>query len=114
MPDVSSLEHALSRAHERLATLADALGRVDVEQMETVGRELMDVVTRLRASAGRDVSTAGGEVAPAAAGVGWQLERCRRLGGAFMRSPDVAVPAYEPDGRSRRVPTRVPTIEVLG
>jgi hypothetical protein len=113
MPDVSSLEHTLSRAHERLAALADALGRVDVDQMETVGRELMDVVTRLRASAGRDVSTAG-EVAPAAAGVRWQLERCRRLGGAFMRSTDVAVPAYEPDGRSRRGPTRVPTIEVLG
>lgn len=114
MSDVTSIERGLREAHARLAALADALARADVEHLERSAGDLADAVTRLRHSAETGARPAGDVVALASADIRWQLERCRRLGRVAGRAPDVAVAGYAPDGRSSPAPSAPTSLEVLG
>lgn len=114
MSDVTSIERDLREAHARLAALADALARADVEHLERSAGDLADAVTRLRHSAETGARPARHVVALASADIRWQLERCRRLGWTIGRAPDIADAGYAPDGRSNAAPSGLPSLEVQG
>ena len=114
MSDVTTIEQGLREAHARLTVLADALARADVEHIERSAGDLADAAAGLRHAATTSPRPVGDSVDLAVADVGWQLERCRRLGWAFGRAPDVADTDYAPDGRSSPARSRPPSLEVLG
>jgi len=107
----------LAATRAQLDALAHALGRVDIEAIETSAQALASLVGDLAASA--VVAQSAAADLPDLADVldvQWHLERCRRLGALPTRVAvqAEATAAYRPDGQPAVAAHRAPRLEVAG